>query len=129
MLPAHFSEADAFAPVAALPAAFQCDLADDALTWAFGVYDIFGIPRGERVDRREVVEMYTQESRELLDRLRSEAIASCGSFTFEAQIRRTDGALRWMRVSADVASMNGRATVLYGVKQDITAEVARGADG
>ena len=101
---------------------WQCDLSNDALTWSAPVFELFGIPRGIRVDRRDIVEMYTRESRVLLDRLRSEAIANCGAFTFEAQIRRPDGALRWMRVSADVVCRGGRATHLYGIKQDITDE-------
>ena len=53
----------------------------------------------------------------------ADAIARCGSFTFEAQFRRLDGALRWMRISADVACRDGRATHLYGLKQDITREM------
>ena len=102
---------------------WECDLSNDALTWSAPVFELFDIPRGIRVDRRDIVEMYARESRVLLDRLRSEAIANCGAFTFEAQIRRPDGALRWMRVSADVVCRGGRATHLYGIKQDITDEI------
>ncbi|MCW3845746.1 PAS domain-containing protein [Sphingomonas sp. LB-2] len=108
----------------ALAAAWRCDLSDDSLSWTAGVFDLFGIPQGERVDRREIVGMYCEESRELLDRLRAEAIATCGSFTFEARIHRRDGEMRWMRVTADVEVKNGRATHLYGMKQDITGEMA-----
>lgn len=103
-----------------MPAAWECDLSDGTLRWTPGVYALFGIPDGTRVDRREAVAMYAEESRELLDRLRTQAIAERGSFTFEAQICRPDGTLRWMRVTADVATSNGRATHLYGLKQDIT---------
>jgi PAS domain-containing protein len=105
-------------------ASWQCDLSNDELRWMPGVFELFGIAPGTRVDRRAIVEMYCGESRELLHRLRSEAIAQCGSFTFEAQIRRLDGGLRWMRVTADVCRINGRAAYLYGTKQDITAEFA-----
>lgn len=107
-----------------LPAAWRCDLSDDSLTWSAGVFDLFGIPHGARIDRRETVAMYDEESRDLLGRLRSHAIATCGSFTFEARIQRLDGEWRWMRVTADVAASNGRARYLYGMKQDITAEMA-----
>ncbi|MEZ0243465.1 MAG: PAS domain-containing protein [Sphingomonas sp.] len=114
---------DSEAPLA-LAAAWRCDLSDDSLTWTPGVFDLFGIARGTPVDRRDIVAMYDEESRELLDRLRAEAIANCGSFTFEARIKRLDGAMRWMRVTADVAASDGKATHLYGLKQDITDEVA-----
>lgn len=107
-----------------LPPAWQCDLASDQLTWSGGVFDLFGIPRGEVIDRRWTLEFDMPESRIALDRLLAQALATCGSFTFEAQIRRLDGELRWMRSSADVQQRDGRAAVLYGSKQDITAEMA-----
>ena len=113
---------DEEAPLA-LAAAWRCDLSDESLTWSAGVFDLFGIPQGARVDRLEAVAMYAEESRELLDQLRTEAIATCGSFTFEARIRRRDGQMRWMRVTADVEAKHGRATHLYGMKQDITGEM------
>ncbi len=108
----------------ALPAAWQCDLATEKLCWSTGVFDLFGIPRGSTIDRRSTLEFYVPESRRLLDRLRTEALETCGSFTFEAQIWRVDGGLRWMRLNADVQKRNGRAVMLYGTKQDITMEMA-----
>jgi len=113
---------DGDAPLA-LAAAWRCDLSDDSLTWSPGVFDLFGVPQGARIDRQEAVAMYCEESRELLEQLRTEAIATCGSFTFEARIRRVDGQMRWMRVTADVAAKGGRAAYLYGMKQDITGEM------
>ncbi len=106
-----------------IQARWECDLADDSLTWSDGVYDLFGIERGAPVTRDAIVAMYSAESREELRRLRAAAIAECGSFTFEAKIRRPDGQLRWMRVTADVAVENGVARYLYGTKIDVTEEV------
>lgn len=104
-------------------AAWQCDLRDDSLTWSEGVYDLFGLPRGCALDRDAIVAMYLPESQAELARLRSAAIAACGSFTFEAQIRRADGAVRWMRITADVVTENGVARYLYGTKIDVTDEM------
>ncbi len=116
------------AGLSCLPAAWQCDLATEELRWSRGVYDLFGIAPGSPVDRRSALELYTPESRSMLDRLRGLALETCGSFTFEAQIQRLDGSLRWMRLNADVQKKDGRAAVLYGTKQDITAEMtARGS--
>jgi PAS domain-containing protein len=120
-IPSPASATDHLLPLAA---AWQCDLSDNSLRWTDGVFELFGLPRGTRIDRGEAVEMYCDESRELLERLRANAIATRGSFTFEAQIQRLDGELRWMRVTADVVSSNGRATHLYGHKYDITHEIA-----
>ena len=108
---------------AALPATWECDLADNSLRWSPGVFDLFGLPRGVPVERAAVVRQYAPESRAELDRLRSHAIATCGSFTFEAEIRWPDGTPRWIRIMADVVTRDGRATHLYGCKQDITAEM------
>lgn len=110
-----------------LAATWECDLSDDSLRWSPGVFDLFGLPRGVPVERGAVVDQYTPESRAELDRLRSNAIATCGSFTFEAEIRQPDGSPRWIRIMADVVTRDGRATHFYGSKQDITAEIsARG---
>ncbi len=103
-----------------MPAAWECDLSDDSLRWTTGVFELFGLPPDQPVRRDDVVAMYSEDSRAELDRLRSEAIATCGSFTFEAEIRRADGEPRWLRITADVEARDGRAAYLYGLKQDIT---------
>lgn len=104
-------------------AAWQCDLRDDSLTWSAGVYDLFGLPRGCPLEREAIVAMYLPESQAELARLRSAAVAACGSFTFEARIRRADGEVRWMRITADVVTENGVARYLYGTKIDVTDEM------
>lgn len=106
-----------------LPGRWQCDLSDNSLRWSPEIFDLFGLPRGAPIDRRETVSMYEEESRELMERLRARAIAELGSFTIEARIRRADGERRWMRLSADVVVRGGRATHLYGSKHDITPEL------
>lgn len=110
-------------PVTPLQASWQCDLRDDSLTWSEGVYDLFGLPRGSAVERADIVAMYSPESGAELTRLRSAAIRELGSFTFEAQIRRADGEIRWMRVTADVVCEGGVARYLYGSKVDVTDEM------
>jgi hypothetical protein len=34
--------------------AWSCDLANSSLLWTAGIYDLFGLPAGTRVDRRDV---------------------------------------------------------------------------
>ncbi len=113
--------------------AWSCDLADSSLLWTAGVYDLFGLPADSRVDRRETVAMYAEESRETMERARAQAIADAGTsgdakrgrFSVDAEIVRTDGARRWMRLTGDVVVEGGRARRLYGLKQDITDEKLR----
>lgn len=112
-----------------LPARWSCDLADDALWWTPGVFDIFGLDHARRLDRRDIVAMYADDSRAVLEQLRSRALEERGSFTFEARIVRGDGAERWIRVVADTHVSSGRVTHLYGTKRDISDEVSRAAAG
>lgn len=105
--------------------AWTCDLADGALGWTPGIYDLFGLCPTVRLDRRDTVALYDEQSRETMERLRAEAIAHARPFTMEAQIVRPDGTRRWMRLSADVIRENGRTTRLFGLKQDITEERQR----
>ena len=109
-------------PLIPLPAAWECDLATDAIHWSPGVYDLFGIPRTEPLTRDQVVAMYTPESQALLRAVRDRAVAEGASFTIDVEIRRRDGELRKMRLTADVEFEEGRPVRLYGTKQDVTDE-------
>ena len=104
---------------------WECDLRDNALTWSPAVFDLFGIPHGSRLDRRDVVAMYEDESREEMERLRMDAIMHQRGFSLDARIVRADGRKGWMRLTAGVVSSAGKTSRLYGVKQDITAERER----
>lgn len=105
--------------------AWECDLPTETLNWTTGVFNLFGIPQGSKIDRRDIVGMYCDESREAMEWLRAEAIARQRGFTLDAEISRMDGDRRWMRLTADVVCHNGRPARLYGLKQDITEERAR----
>lgn len=111
---------------APLPSAWQCELDTDALTWSPGVFALFGIPADTPIERPDILAMYSEESRALLERVRATAIAECGSFTLDTRIRRLDGEERWIRITADVACRGRRPKFLYGLKQDITDEVVGG---
>lgn len=105
--------------------AWSCDLATQDLSWTECVFDLFGLPFDRRIDRREAVSLYCEESRETMERLRAHTIATGAGFTMDAQIRRTNGELRWMRLTAAARMVNNRAVELYGTKQDVTEEHAR----
>ena len=105
--------------------AWTCDLADNTLAWTPGVYDIFGLAETDRLDRRDIVALYDDQSREIMERLRADAIMHGRPFEMEAQIVRPDGERRWMRLRADVVRENGRHSRLFGLKQDITDEKQR----
>ena len=105
--------------------AWSCNLSNNVLSWTSGVYDIFGLPHGTAFDRRQTLDLYTEESRDALERLRDEAIVRGGSFTLDAQVKRPDGEMRWMRIHAEMVRPVGAAPILHGLKQDVTEEKLR----
>lgn len=111
--------------------AWSCDLADSRLSWTSGVYDLFGLPAGQALDRRQTLEMYTEASRGLMERLRTRAIAKGGPFTLDAQIMTAGAGLRWIRITGERARRADGTMILHGLKQDVTedrlhAETLRG---
>lgn len=105
--------------------AWSCDLEGERLIWTGGVFDIFGLSREQTLDRQAIVEVYGEQSRELLERRRSHAIETCTGFSLDANIFRPDGTERWIRITAATLKSHGRAKTLYGMKQDITEDHAR----
>lgn len=96
---------------------WQCDLADDTLTWTSGVYEIFGLPHTARITRAEALALYSEESRAAMERLRSYSIAHQQSFVLDAQIRPASGeSLRWMRLIGTPVVEGGRTVRLHGLK-------------
>jgi diguanylate cyclase (GGDEF)-like protein/PAS domain S-box-containing protein len=105
--------------------AWSCNLANNGLSWTSGVYDIFGLPLNAALDRRQMVEMYTEEGREAMERLRADAIARRGTFTLDAEIKRPDGEMRWIRLYGEMVHQAGGTPILHGLKQDVTEEKLR----
>jgi len=104
--------------------AWECDLKHEELTWTDAVYDLFELPRGSTLHRASTVEMYVEESRRQMLRLRAEALRTAGSFVLDANIRTSGNKSRWMRLSAQAVYCHGRPTRIFGAKQDITHEKA-----
>jgi diguanylate cyclase (GGDEF)-like protein/PAS domain S-box-containing protein len=102
--------------------AWECNLETDELTWTDGVYDLFGLPRGLPLHRSMVVDCYHDDSRRLMECMRSEALAGGEPFSIDASIRTHRGEDRWMRLSGEVVFADGRPVRLFGSKQDITQE-------
>jgi PAS domain-containing protein len=96
---------------------WQCDLARNELTWSDQVYDIFGLPRGDRVSRDEAVSFYCEHSRAVMEGLRADAIRRKQGFIVDAEIRPGRGDRRWMRLVAVPECDNGIVVRLHGFKQ------------
>lgn len=101
---------------------WQCELADEALSWSEEVYDLFGLPRGSAVARCEAVAHYAEGSRAAMESLRGYAIRHLRGFTLDAEIHPADGGRRWIRIVAAPLCVGGRAVRLQGFKRDVTAD-------
>ncbi|MET3615075.1 diguanylate cyclase (GGDEF)-like protein [Rhizobium aquaticum] len=99
-----------------------CTLPDEKLTWTDTVFDLFDLDPQSPLRRSDIVALYTPGSREALGKLRSAAIADGQGFTLDAEIVTGKGRTRWIRITAIVERVDGIATRLFGMKQDITAE-------
>jgi len=115
---------DQAAPLVSI-GAWSCDLASQRLDWTDGVFDIFGLTSDHSMDREATIELYSEESRELLERKRTLAIEKRSGFTLDASIVRPDGIERWIRITAATRGSNGRTEMLFGMKQDITDDRRR----
>ncbi|MBW8745099.1 MAG: hypothetical protein JF628_12305 [Sphingomonas sp.] len=101
---------------------WTCDLADNSLAWTDPVFDLFGLPRGARLSRDEIVALYCDESRAAMERLRAHAIKHRRGFTVDMEIRTVAGRRRWMRLLAAPVCVGDRVVRLHGLKQDISRE-------
>lgn len=95
---------------------WECDLADESLTWSGGVYDIFGLPRGVTVRRADLVRQYYEESRARMEYLRAYSIKHRRGFTVDVEIRAATGEYRWVRLIGAPVSSGARVTRLRGLK-------------
>lgn len=104
---------------------WSCDLATEQLTWSDGVYDLFGAPRGSRVDRHAAAARYTPGSRIALECRRMAAIRDRTGFTLDAEIT-VGPTRRWIRIVAQVECDEGKPMRLFGSKTDVTFEKMAG---
>ena len=99
---------------------WSCRLSDEVLCWSPAVYALFGIPVEERLTRSLTLSFYLPHSRSALETLRAHAIRHKRGFSLDARIRRPDGELRWMRLTAAPVLCEGRVIRLEGTKEDVT---------
>ncbi|MBB5984046.1 PAS domain-containing protein [Sphingobium lignivorans] len=101
---------------------WSCRLSDDSLCWSPAVHDLFGLPRDEIIPRPLAVSLYLPDSRRAMEGLRRHAIDHQRGFTADCRIRRPNGDVRWMRLTAIPVLCQGRVVRLAGTKQDVTVD-------
>ena len=107
---------------------WSCRLRDEALEWSGNSFDIFGIPRGTRLYRPRILDLYEASSLRLLNALRSKALTCIQNFEFDSEIVTPGGERRWLRTRAGIETRAGVPVRLFGTHQDVTADIARLAE-
>lgn len=113
------------ASAAARLGTWECDLSTETLQWSGGTYDMFDIPRGSPLVRRQTLACYPEESLKMLESIRSRALEQRTDFNLDAEILTAKGHRRWIRITAMVECAGDRPIRLFGIKQDITEEKIR----
>lgn len=102
---------------------WSCDLIrDNALVWSPQVYELFALGQDEPLTRSAAVSCYVPRSRVAMEALRAHSIHHRRGFTLDAMLRRHDGEMRWMRLSAMPIVADGKVVRLCGTKQDVTSK-------
>jgi PAS domain-containing protein len=95
---------------------WECNLINNSLIWSGGVYDLFGLPRGGNIDRKDVVPLYSVESRAAMESLRSYAIKHRRGFTLDVDIHPATGDRRRMRLITAPIVEGDVVVKLHGLK-------------
>lgn len=101
---------------------WECSLPDETLSWSGGTFDIFDLPHGHALRRRDALEFYARSSLATLQAVRSRAIETGTGFALDTELVTARGTRRFMRVTATVDTEDGRPARIFGLKQDITEE-------
>lgn len=107
---------------------WECRLRDEALEWTGGVYDLFDMPRGARLHRPQILDFYEPASRRLLAAIRARALTTSGEFRLDTEIVTARGRRRWIRIIGSVEMEGASPVRIFGMKQDVTEDIARLAD-
>lgn len=121
---AHTRHIFEHASAAARLGVWECDLPTETLHWSNGTYDLFDVPRGAPVVRKEIIKLYPDESLQLLETVRTRALQERRGFNLDAEIVTPKGNRRWIRISAAIDCAGDRPIRIFGIKQDITEEKA-----
>ena len=73
------------AAAAAAVGAWECNLANESLSWTDGVYDLFGLQRGSAIYRSATLDLYEERSRREMNQARSKAISTGQGFALDCR--------------------------------------------
>jgi hypothetical protein len=105
---------------------WSCDLADrNRLTWSETIYELFGLPAGEPIPRDLAVARYSEQSKIVLDRVRTFSIKNRCGFMLDAAIRPDGLDNRWIRIATIPIVEDGKVVGLHGIKRALQSPIPR----
>ncbi len=104
----------------AMIGSWRLSLADSVLDWSENVYHIHGLPVGEKPDLAHALDFYPPHDRAEIAARIARSMETGESFDMEADFITAGGQMRRVRSAGEAEWIDGRATALVGVFQDIT---------
>ncbi|MGN7158628.1 PAS domain-containing protein [Sphingomonas sp. SAFR-052] len=108
---------------------WRLNLMDRRNLWSPEIFRIHGLPPGEEPSLDAAIDFYHPDDRAMVRAQIERAIATGGSFAFDARLVRRDGTIRWVASRGQAERGQGAEVVgLFGVLQDTTDQVAAMSD-
>jgi PAS domain S-box-containing protein len=104
---------------------WEVNLVTGQVTWSPETCRILGADPGYRPTLQDALDLYTPESKVLIDAAVERASTQGVGFDLELSLTGCDGRHLWARAVGEVDFADGRPTRLWGAFQDITARVAQ----
>ena len=101
-------------------AGWEVDLATQKVTWSDEVYRMSGLPIDREITLEQALSFYPEPERRTLIDILADTIERRGAFDLKLPYRSLSGGPRWVHLMGEVEVVDGRATKLMGVVQDIT---------
>jgi PAS domain S-box-containing protein len=118
----HSHERLELAQKVALIGVFDYNLDAECATWSEGMFEIYGVSdTGQTITREFWQSLMLPESMAIANRKFDEQIETTGIIDIEFQIRRPDGAIRWIASRGKLfPDRTGKKVRLVGVNADVT---------
>jgi len=104
---------------------WEIDTESMAVFWTDHLFDILGRDYDGEPHLDEVLDVYHEADRPVVESAVEQALEDGESFDVEARIHRPDGEVRWLRIQGRPTVVDGEVTTLRGAVQDVTERKAR----
>ncbi len=104
---------------------WEYNLQTDELFWTDQIYDIYEIPKSEKVNTDQALSFYIPEDRKQLQSELENVIKNRASYDSEYRIETASGKKKWVRTIGRPINRNGKLIKVAGTLQDITKQKLR----